>query len=283
MHESLTNYCVLLLDPIRQSREAFVKAEGRRILSCLANRHALQRARLMVVVAHPDDEVIGAGARLSDLTSAFFVHVTTGTTSDCDGNYEPQRGVELVAALKMAGLSCRQLRPLGLPDQALTGSLVDLTRRLSSLIAAERPAAILTHPYEGGHPDHDAIAFAVHAACRALPNSPPVIEMAFYHQGTHGIRTGEFLPDGDTPQVRFPLSETQRDFKRRLLNCFTSQAETLGYFTLDMEQFRLAPHYNFTEPPHVGRLFYENFNWGIRSGAEWRGLAREALLELHAG
>ena len=37
-----------------------------------------------------------------------------------------------------------------------------LARVLRPLLAGTR--VVVTHAYEGGHPDHDAVAFAVHAA-----------------------------------------------------------------------------------------------------------------------
>lgn len=282
LDEILTNSHELLRDAIRHAMQRCMNAEATPILGCLKNPHALRRARLMIVVAHPDDEVIGAGARLPHLTSSLFVHVTTGATAQCDREYAMRRMFELIAAVKLAGLCCEQLRPIRFRDQSASRSLVELTQRLASLIAAKKPDAVLTHPYEGGHPDHDATAFAVHAACRAMLEPPPIMEMAFYHCGPHGIRTGEFLPDGETPGITLPLNPDEIAFKRRLLNCFASQAETLGYFRLEAECFRIAPAYDFTRPPHEGRLFYEYFNWGIRSGAEWRALAREALSELRA-
>jgi N-acetylglucosamine malate deacetylase 2 len=48
---------------------------------------------------------------------------------------------------------------------------------------------------------------------------------------------------------------------------------------LDVERFRPAPVYSFTEPPHPGKLFYENFDWGM-TAERWRRLAAEALEEL---
>jgi len=46
-----------------------------------------------------------------------------------------------------------------------------------------------------------------------------------------------------------------------------------------MERFRAAPVYDFTQAPHPGKLFYENFDWGM-TGERWRDLAAEALNEL---
>lgn len=259
--------------------EGSPRAEGQEVLKRLTDRIALEHARLLVIIAHPDDEVIGAGARLRNLKSSTFVHVTNGATVG-DGAQARRRSAELATAMSLAGLSNTQLQPIGRADQSLPHTLIDLTHELRLLIAEENPDALLTHPYEGGHPDHDAIALAVHAACRAITQAPPVIEMAFYHQGAHGICTGEFLPDSETPTITLELSPPERAFKKSLLHCFSSQAQMLSYFSVDTEKFRIAPLYDFTQPPHPGRLFYENFDWGVRSGAEWRALARDALVEL---
>ena len=44
--------------------------------------------------------------------------------------------------------------------------LEDLVDRCAGLIGALRPAVVITHAYEGGHPDHDTLALAVRLACR---------------------------------------------------------------------------------------------------------------------
>jgi LmbE family N-acetylglucosaminyl deacetylase len=271
----------LVLDLTTGIMEPSARGEAPGVFACLSDRHALQRARLMVIVAHPDDEVVGAGARLPNLKSSMFIHVTTGAGVGC-AREASRRFSELVGAFEAAGLSKQQLQPIGRPDQSLSHSLFGLTRQLASLITETRPEALLTHPYEGGHPDHDAIAFAVMTACRTIARPPPIVEMAFYHQGARGICTGKFLPDDGTPTMALQLSSTERDLKKSLLNCFPSQAQMLRHFELDTELFRIAPAYDFTQPPHAGRLFYENFDWGIRSSAQWRTLAREALAELES-
>jgi N-acetylglucosamine malate deacetylase 2 len=59
---------------------------------------------------------------------------------------------------------------------------------LRDLLEQHRPEVIVTHSYEGGHPDHDACAFAVHHALeltRAQP-VPVIVEASFYHIGPQG-------------------------------------------------------------------------------------------------
>ena len=81
--------------------------------------------------------------------------------------------------------------------------------------------------------------------------------------------------DGGEVKTVF-LSAEERIFKRRVLDSFRTQRETLRWFPIEVERFRLAPDYDFTRPPHSGRLFYEQFDWGM-SGEPWRALVREAL------
>lgn len=247
-----------------------------RILEWLREPERLQRAHFMIIVAHPDDEVIGIGARLPHLTSSLFVHVTSGATWRCSLEDAATRSAELVGAFDRAGLCCDQLRPLAYPDQSASHRLVGLTSDLAALISAEQPEAIFTHPYEGGHPDHDAIAFAIQAACGQLKHAPPIVEMAFYHRRGDGIHTGDFLPHASARSVTLRLSPNERTRKQELLDCFVSQRETLRYFGTTAERFQIAPQYDFTKPPHRGPLFYEDFDWGISSGAQWRSLARDA-------
>ena len=74
-----------------------------------------------------------------------------------------------------------------------------------------------------------------------------------------------------------PLAAAARERKRRMLAAFATQASTLAQFPVSAEEWlRPAPAYDFTQPPHAGRLFYEGFGWRM-TGARFRALAGEAL------
>lgn len=245
--------------------------------------------RILVVVAHPDDEVIAIGGRFPRFQNAIFLHVTDGAPADGRDaayhgfesldEYRRARRWELDSAFALAGIPAERDIEMLVPDQQAMLRLDAIASRIESLLRSERIEAVLTHPYEGGHPDHDACAFAVRQAASGIGgrHRPAIVESAFYHQGADGIETGCFLPSGTTSLVlERPLSKTEKDLKARLLECFPSQHEILQYFGTEFERFRIAPEYDFTKPPHPGKLFYEQFPWGI-TGKDFCALAQGAL------
>lgn len=246
-----------------------------------------------VVVAHPDDEVIGLGAHLPRLSHLTLIHSTNGSPrSLADANragcatreaYAALRRDELKRVLELAEQGGAAALCLGFGDQELSSQLVAATRQLTTLWSRAQPTLILTHPYEGGHPDHDATAFVVHAACALLERdrgmAPALLEMASYYNQGGRIAVGGFLDAPGTPSVTRLLSFPEQHRKARLFAAYASQGMTLAVFSRTAESFRPAPVYDFRAPPHSGRLYYELFDWGM-TGQRWRELAAEALCEL---
>lgn len=244
----------------------------------------------MMVVAHPDDEVIGAGGQLRRFQSDLVVCVTDGAPADMSDakaagifdrrEYAARRRQEFHSALALAGLTEDRACCLGFPDQEASLNLVGLARRLIELLREFRPAAVLTHPYEGGHPDHDATALAVHAASRQIEREverpSKIIEMTSYHNRAGRMAVGEFLPADGCPIHTVELSQEERALKRMMFDCYRTQQHVLQYFPIGVERFRLAPRYDFTRPPHPGKLFYEQFNWGM-TGERFVRLACEMI------
>jgi LmbE family N-acetylglucosaminyl deacetylase len=251
------------------------------------------------VAAHPDDETIGASLVLTRAPAVHVLHLTDGAPRDAGlwpaGNwtresYRAARRDELGRALDVAGIAPDRRLALGLPDQECSTALPLVIRELIAVVAELGSEVILTHAYEGGHPDHDAAAFAAATAAALLARSgrpaPAVWEMALYHGGPGRLVTSEFLSGpseaADAPQETAAwLSPAQRVTKQRMLECFTSQRELLRQFPSDVERFRPAPRYDFTCPPHLGPLWYEQLGWPL-TGERWRELARAAAGELRS-
>lgn len=236
--------------------------------------------KTILVFAHPDDEVIALGGRLGRFQDAHFVHVTDGAPRNEQDSrahgfasleeYRCARTHEFHKALETAGIHHVSYECLGLPDQEASLRLPQLTRQLIQLIEERRPEVIFTHPYEGGHPDHDASAFAVHHAVALLaPHAsqfPLIIECASYHAGPNGMETGCFLPHSANEQeIVYQLSHQERQRKQALLKCFTTQKNVLSCFKFEEERFRIAPEYDFRKAPHAGQVFYDQFPWGMTS------------------
>src|SRR5687768_13186648 len=226
-------------------------------------------ARLLVIAAHPDDESVGAASLLTTLPECSVLHLTDGVPRDrslwasgaeptADG-YSSQRRGEALRAMRIAGISPSDVHCLGMVDQELALHLADLARELVRWMIALSPELIITHAYEGGHPDNDSVAFASAAArdllLRSGQRAPLLLEMALYHGAGGEMTVGQFVASDEVgpPQIQCAFRGAALDRKHEMLRCFESQAEGLApFFSLEYERFRPAPRYDFHVPPHFG-------------------------------
>jgi len=241
----------------------------------------------LLVVAHPDDETLGAGIWLQRHRQydAHVLHLTDGSPRDMQDaraagfrtrrGYALARGRELRKALALIPIPRRNCHRCDYPDKEAYLNLPALLNQVDRLIAELRPSLVISHAYEGGHPDHDAAAFAVAMALqrgRLFRH----LEFPLYHAGEAGeMIAGEFLPGESKGEEVFELSPAERKLKLRMLECFRTQAHFVGQFPLDRERFRESPGYDFSQAPHPGPLLYERWGWGI-PGSVWRAKALEA-------
>lgn len=120
--------------------------------------------RVLVVSAHPDDEVLALGGTLARLHASGCV-LTLVCATDGERSHPASRSVspvelaerrtdELVDALGVLGIDVPPQR-LGLPDSRLVGAELELERLLAPL-AAEADLVVGTWSGDA-HPDHEVV------------------------------------------------------------------------------------------------------------------------------
>lgn len=238
--------------------------------------------RAVAVFAHPDDATIACGAQLSRFHDLDLIVVTDGAppqvahaVSKGFGSiqgYAQVRWDEMEAALDLAGVTHDRVVGYGIEDGSACRRLPTIIDRLQADL--DGADLVLTHCYEGGHTDHDAVAMGVHLACAAIPpdRRPLIVEAPLYSLQA-GQWTGQaFAAGGSGVVVACPLAPEQRLLKRKMKICHRTQRDSLARFANDVERFRIAPSYDFGRLPNDGALFYEVD--GSMSGSQWLAMAR---------
>jgi N-acetylglucosamine malate deacetylase 2 len=224
--------------------------------------------RILIAVAHADDETLGCFSLLKG-KEAWILHATDSTPLhpryaekagySSVADYRAARRLEMLRALEAGRIDPSRWRALEIADQEAPRNVAAIREAVLSYDADR----VYTHAYEGGHPDHDALAFAL----RGLPN---VWEFPLYRASASGeFETGGFLDGrgGSRVEVEDPSG------KQRMLACFASQMRVIQRFPLDAEWFRPMKAYDFAKPPHQGPLYYEirqhGWDWTSWRDAVW--------------
>jgi LmbE family N-acetylglucosaminyl deacetylase len=225
--------------------------------------------RHLLITAHPDDETISAFAVRDQAETVTIVQLTDGVHTDT-----PHREDKVAVRMQeRAAAVSGDVVDLGLPGRDAHLFLAVIIERLRPLLTAVD--AVWTHPYEGGHLDHDTAAWLAQTLCPAS-----VLRMEFASYYMRSARESVF---GDFAQrepsaVTVVLAGDRGARKQQALDAYPSQAHILRKFRDPMvERYRQAPTYDFRHQPPAPLC-----RWDARgyqpSTAMWRqAIARQAV------
>jgi LmbE family N-acetylglucosaminyl deacetylase len=239
-------------------------------------------ARILVLIPHPDDEVVGAALAIRRAVARGSAVFGLDLTHGCPPRealwpwarvtHETRvatRRREAAAAAR--ALSLVRLADDGLAARRLRFALPAAYDRLAAAVATHAIDTLWVPGYEGAHPDHDAANALAFALMRARERAGAPIaawEFAEYNnagQGPRGRRANAF-PDLRGGEIAIELEDDNEGrWKSQMLALYRSEAFNLrnvsGGPAPFRESFRPLPRHDYARPPHANRLFYERFHW----------------------
>lgn len=220
----------------------------------------------LFVFPHPDDELAIA---------AWIRRLARGgnRVGLCWAHHTDERREESTNVARKIGLRDDTLVFLGLPDGGLPEALPELVGRLSQVVSDFRPVRVATAAFEQGHPDHDAVNFAVH---QVWPG--PTLEFPLYHSYATPFQTiGRF--DDERGSETIDLDADEQELKVELAKMFPSQnlwsalvwnevrlvLTGRGGELRKWERLRVQSHFDYDAPGLQPRLAAK-----VRRTASWR-------------
>ncbi|MFI0236085.1 PIG-L deacetylase family protein [Streptomyces sp. NPDC016845] len=190
-----------------------------------------ESGRVVVVAAHPDDEVLGFGGTMA-LLAGRGVRLTVVSVTDGEGSHPGSRIVtpaslarlradELRAALTELGAGQAEIVRLGVPDTGVADHEEQLADALARLL---RGADMVAAPWTGDvHGDHEAAGRAARTAARRTGTPCSLYPVWMWHWARP-----------DDPRVpwksarRVELPARVQELKRAAIDRFTTQIHPLG-------------------------------------------------------
>lgn len=223
--------------------------------------------RILILSAHPDDEVVGCAASvmraraLGATVSALYL--THGCLSretlwpwqrkKYDTCISIRRTEADAAALALG------IQPVGWsnrPARHLWRELPAVMREIKAALAQYRPDQIWVPAYEGGNPDHDAL----NALGSCFRGKLSVLEFSEYNNFNDRAQSQTFISSDETTRL-VTLTPEEQAAKQTALALYASEKKNLSAIGVAQESYRPLAPYDYTRPPHQGKLWYARFQW----------------------
>jgi len=223
--------------------------------------------RVLFLIPHPDDEIVAAAATIARErakgTEIFGLFMTSGVPPadkmwpwerkhrDHKVRRRRKEAEEAAAALGMV--------PVGFapwPSRALKANLAEALAWIRRVVRDENIDTLWVSAWEGGHQDHDVANFLA----AQFRGEMPVFEFAEYNLTDGQPNWQRFARPNGTETV-LTLSEAESKAKLALLASYRSEKGNLAAVKVACESHRPLPAYDYTRPPHDGKLSREWFHW----------------------
>ncbi len=227
--------------------------------------------RILVLVPHPDDEVVGCSAAIgraqAEGSQIFALYLTHGCIAQDTlwpwqrknyGTYVNRRRIEAETVATFLGIT-----PLNnasnwpdLSARYLWLHMEAVFQQIQKAIAQNNIDQIWVPAFEGGNADHDAL----NAITSLFKGQISILEFAEYNFH-HGKAQSQAFPQPNDTEILLTLSPEERVKKRAALTLYESEQQNLNYVKCDRECCRPLASYDYSQMPHAGKLWYARFQW----------------------
>jgi LmbE family N-acetylglucosaminyl deacetylase len=223
--------------------------------------------RILILAAHPDDEVVACAAAIGRAQAKgaelFVLFLTHGCIAKetmwpwARKHYD--RHVDLRRAEGKAAANLLNIKPVGwsqLSARHLWRKLPAVFKEIETTASQNKIDQIWVPAYEGGNADHDALN-AIGSLLRVRYN---VLEFAEYNFFGGKAHSQQFPYPNASEQI-ITLTSAEIEKKEKALALYKSEQGNLGYVKSKRECWRPLAAYDYSQPPHEGKLWYARFQW----------------------
>jgi LmbE family N-acetylglucosaminyl deacetylase len=185
------------------------------------------KSSVLVIAAHPDDEVLGCGGTIAKMVSQNQEVYTLILGTGVAGRYkkaDPHIQSEIESLKDQAYsangiLGVQKLMLYDFPDNRFDGvDLLDIVKIIEDVVRKVQPALVFTHYYRDLNIDHRIVYDATITAVRRVPGQ--VVKEVYSYEV---LSSTEYMyPQSFSPNVYFDI-EDYIDIKKKALSCYQSE------------------------------------------------------------
>jgi LmbE family N-acetylglucosaminyl deacetylase len=186
--------------------------------------------KILAIVAHPDDEIIGVGGTLGKhIGVGDEVHILilgdgkssrNNTYTKLSKNLKEKSLNETRKALSCLGIN--SFFKENFPDNRFDSiNILDIVKKVSFYVKKIQPTIVYTHHFGDLNIDHQRTAEAVTIACRPIENNS--VQAIYQFETLSSTEMAGYVPNRAFLPNTFVNIETEMQSKLKAMNCYQSE------------------------------------------------------------